>query len=301
MNYYSFREYIKGKYGERVKKIGLNAGFGCPNRDGSIGTGGCIFCNEDAFSNFAESRLSIKEQIERSMKEMTKSKDVRKFIAYFQNGTSTNADIEALKKAYDSIKAFPEIVGISISTRPDCVNDEKLDLIAGYSEDYEVWVEYGMQTINDDLLKKMNRGHTALETIKAIEKTAKKNINVGVHIMLGAPGQSRTDIIETAKTISDLPVRGVKVHLMHVLKDTLLEKMYAGKKIKVLEKYEYIRDVCDLLEHLREDCIVLRLISDAKRGSVIAPRWMDDKLDVIRNIDKEFAKRGTKQGSRVER
>ncbi|MBU1083630.1 MAG: TIGR01212 family radical SAM protein [Candidatus Omnitrophota bacterium] len=297
MRYYSFKQYVQETYGENVKKIGLNAGFGCPNRIDEDGLGGCIFCNEEGYSNYAGQALSLDAQISGSIKEMKKRRDVRKFIAYFQNGTSTNAEPSELKRAYDVIRGFPEIIGLSISTRPDCVDDEKLDLIAGYMDDYDVWVEYGMQSLSDDILRRMNRGHTSGQTIEAIERTAKRGIKVGVHIMIGGMGQSREDIIKIAERISGLPVDGVKLHMLHVLKNTPMEKMYESGSVRMLSLDEYAGYVCDFIEHLRSDCVIMRLISDAKRDLIVAPRWMEDKLEAVRYIEREMEKRGVRQGS----
>ena len=298
MRYYSFKTYLQNRYGANVKKIGLNAGFGCTNRDPARGKEGCIFCNEEGFSNFYGSDLSLESQIKESVATAKEKHNVHKFIAYFLNGTSTNAPVQELKRTYDVIKKFPEIVGLSISTRPDCIDEEKLDLIAGYAKSYEVWIEYGVQTIDDNVLLKMNRGHTFMTSEEAIKRTAEKGIKVGVHIIVGAFNQSRENIIKTAEVISRLPVSGVKLHAFQVLKNTSLEKMYERGDVHLFTKDEYVRHVCDFLERLRADCTVLRLISDAKKDLVVAPQWMEDKLDVMRCIERELEKRGTGQGEK---
>jgi hypothetical protein len=296
MNYYSFNSYLKEKYGTRLRKISLNAGFSCPNKES--GQGRCIYCNELGFSRFAGRDVSLREQIERSMV-VLKEKGVEKFIAYFQNATNTNAEPGKLKTAYDIIKEYPEIVALCISTRPDCVDDEKLDLIASYTGSYEVWMEYGLQTIHDRTLKAVNRGHTFEQSVIAIEKTARRSIKTGVHIILGLPGESDEDMIATAKKISTMPVSGVKLHVLHVLRDTELERMYRENKIKLLERDEYVGIACSFLENLKPDCVILRMVSDARKEYLIAPWWINDKLSVIDQIDREFEIRGTRQGSKV--
>jgi len=288
MYYNSFNNYLKKQFGEKVRKIGINANFRCPKRDSS----GCIFCNELAFSEFAETKLSLKEQIEHG-----KRAGCGKYIAYFQNATGTNANLEDLKKAYDFIKECPEIVGLSISTRPDCIDEEKLDLIAGYTDSFDVWVEYGMQTIHDKTLEFLKRGHTHQDTVKAIKMTAKRGIKVGVHVILGIPGETRQEMMKTAEEISKMPVSGVKLHVFHVLKNTELEEMYKEGKVSILEQDEYVSLVCDFIEHLDKRQIILRAVSDARVEYLVAPKWLEDKLDTLIRINAKFKERGTHQGS----
>ncbi|NQT32053.1 MAG: TIGR01212 family radical SAM protein [Candidatus Omnitrophica bacterium] len=290
--YNSFNQYLRKRYGEKVQRIGLNAGFSCPNKDG------CIFCNEAGFSQFAGTEKSLSAQLEESIRKNKEKRGANKFIAYFQNASGTNAAPEELKEAYDAIKQFPDVVGLFISTRPDCIDGEKLDLIADYADDYEVWIEYGLQTVHEKSLRWMGRGHTFCQTKEAIEMAAQKGIKVGVHVILGIPGESPDDMISTAKEISDLPVSGVKLHVLHVLKNTELERMYLEKRLKLLSKDEYVKRACDFIERLSAECIILRLVSDAKKEYLIAPGWINDKLSVINKIDAEFAKRGTRQGIR---
>ena len=294
--YYSFNQYLQDKFHTKVRKISLNAGFSCPNRDEASGKKGCVFCNESGFSQFADTSLSLREQVDRSITFFKEKKRVESFIAYFQNATGTNAPVSELKSAYGVIREFPEIVGLSVSTRPDCIDEEKIDLIAGYADNYDVWIEYGLQTVHDRTLEKLNRGHTFAQTVAAIEKTAKKNIKVGVHVILGLPGETPDDMVETAKKISNLPVSGVKLHVLHILKGTLLEEVYKEGKMSLLNQNEYIRVACDFLENIREDCVILRIISDAKEDFLIEPKWINNKLEIIDQIENEFAARGTKQG-----
>ncbi|RKY41717.1 MAG: TIGR01212 family radical SAM protein [Candidatus Makaraimicrobium thalassicum] len=296
MYYYAFSRYLKQRFRTKVRRVSLNAGFSCPHRDGTPGRRGCIFCNELGFSRFAGKDISLREQIKSSITGARKRHAAEKFIAYFQNATNTNAEPEKLRSAYDTIKEFPEIVGLCISTRPDCVDEEKLDLIAGYTDYYEVWVEYGLQTVHDRTLETVNRGHTFSQSVSAIEKTAGKGIKVGVHVILGLPGESREDMVTTAEKISGLPVSGVKLHVLHVLKDTELERLYGRGEISLLSRDEYVKVACDFLENLRPDCVILRLVSDAKKEYLVAPGWINDKALVIRQIEAEFEARGTRQG-----
>ena len=274
----------------------MNAGFTCPNIDTGSGKGGCIFCNELGFSRFAGETIPLEQRIEIGMADARKKRKAAKFMAYFQNATGTNAPCERLKAAYDVIKGFSEIVALSVSTRPDCVDDRKLDLIAGYTEDYDVWIEYGLQTIRNRTLELINRGHTFEQSVEAIERTAERGIKVGVHVILGLPGESRADMIATAQKISEMPVTGIKLHVLHVLKDTELEKLYRKNAVSLLNRDEYVSLVCDFLENTRADRVILRLVSDAKNEFLIAPTWINDKLYVINQIKSTFASRGTRQG-----
>ena len=298
MHYYSFSKYLKDKFGTKVRRLSLNPGFPCPHKDFASGKGGCIYCNEEGFSQFARTDLSIREQLSRGIERLSAS-GINKYIAYFQNATATNAPVEELKKAYDEIKAFPGIVALSISTRPDCVDDEKLDLIAGYRDEYDVWIEYGMQSVHDSTLVKINRGHTHAQTRDAVESTARRGIKAAVHVILGLPGESREDMIATAREIAAMPVWGVKLHVLHVLKDTVMEELYKNGKIGLLPAEEYAALACDFLENLRRDQVILRLVSDAAPGSLVDPLWINDKSRVITAIEKEFDRRGTRQGEAI--
>lgn len=293
--YLSFNEYLKKLFGERVHRISINAGFSCPNLDGSISNKGCIFCNNAGFVK-EDSAKSVEQQIADAINFFSKSrhfKNIKKFIAYFQAYSNTYADVEELKKTYDVIRKFPQIVGISISTRPDCIDEEKLKLINSYTDSYLVWIEYGMQTSDDKILNWLNRGHTYQDFLNAVELTKKfPKINIGAHIILGLPGQ---DIIKDAKEVTKLKLHGVKIHNLHILKNTLLEKLYYEGKISVLEEDEYVKLVCDFLENISNDVVVLRLVSSAKKEYLVSPLWMNNKFDVINKILKELNKRNSFQ------
>ncbi len=298
MFYYSYNDYLRKRFNAKVRRIGLNAGFVCPTGGAGSASGGCLFCNESAFSQFPGGNIpSLKEQITRSMDSFRKRRGTEKFIAYFQNASGTNAPLKKLKAAYDVIRDFPEIVSLVISTRPDCVDDEKLDLIASYVSDYDVWVEYGLQTIHDRTLKAIGRGHTFADSADAINRTSRKGIKAAAHVILGLGGESRQDMIATAREISRLPLSGIKLHVLHVLRGTSLERLYKKGKILIMQRSEYIDAACDFMENLRSDCVMIRLVSDSRREFLVAPEWMNDKLSVIRGIGKEFKSRGTRQGS----
>lgn len=294
--YYAFSDYLQNKFNARVQRVSVNAGFGCPNRDGTLSSEGCIFCNEEGFTNFPAATLPLAEQIKTSITFFKKRFAAEKFIAYFQNASNTYAAPADLKRVFDTIRQFPEIVGLSISTRPDCIDDEKLALIARYSDAYDVWLEYGVQSSHDVTLKTMNRSHTFSQFADAVEMAAGKNIKVSAHVILGLPGERREDMIYTATALSRLPMHGVKMHALHVLRNTALAPLYAEGKMKLLEPSEYVGLVCDFLEHLNPAFVIMRLVSNAKPESLIAPQWINQKQKIIDAIRDEFERRNTKQG-----
>jgi len=296
--YYSFNNYLRKKFKTKVHRISLNAGFSCPNKDGTQGVGGCIFCNEKGFSTLAKNPPSLKEQIETGIHFAKKRYKAGRFIAYFQNATNTYARVEDLKRAYDTIGNFRDIVGLFISTRPDSIDEKKLDLIESYADRYETWIEYGVQSIHDKSLRMLKRSHTFLQSLEAIEKTAERNIKIGAHVILGLPGETEEDMMKTAETLAGLPIRGVKFHVLHVLRNTKLETMYENGKIKLLEPRTYVKIVCNFLERLSQDCVILRLVSDARGEVLVGPQWINEKSRILREIEDEFKRRNTRQGAR---
>jgi len=299
--YYSFNDYLREKYGKRVQRLSLNAHFTCPTRDGKIDTEGCIYCNEKGFSPLVGTRLSLEKQVENAIDFAKRRYKAERFIAYFQNATNTYAPHSKLKKAYDIVKHFPDIVGLYISTRPDCIDEKKLDLIESYSSDYDVWVEYGLQSVHDRTLKFINRRHTFHNFVEAVDMTANRNIKVGAHVILGLPGETREDMLKTAQKLADLPVAGIKLHVLHVLKETMLEKYYNKGDVRLLPFREYVNIVCDFLEITNPRCVIFRLVSDANPDFLVAPKWINKKSEVINTIKKEFERRHTRQGAKYAR
>ncbi|MFA5007836.1 MAG: TIGR01212 family radical SAM protein [Candidatus Omnitrophota bacterium] len=294
--YYSFNRYLREKFGERVQRISIDAGFTCPNIDGSLSKDGCIYCNNKGFSLYAGKAEGIKTQISESIEYYKKKSGITKFIAYFQAFSNTYASCGILKEKYDIIKGFPEIIGLFISTRPDCIDEEKLKLIASYQNDYLVWIEYGLQTTNNNILKILNRNHTYEDFVSAVNLTRKYGINVGVHLILGFPWLGYEDAIKDATLLSKLDIQGIKFHVLHVFEGTKLSEMYKEKKLKLLTQEEYIKIVCDFLERVPYNIAVLRLVSSGDSKLLIAPLWMNNKNSVIEDIKKEFIRRKTRQG-----
>ncbi len=297
--FYSFNRYLREKFGQRVHRISLDAGFGCPNINGDLNSKGCIFCNNRAFSYFSNlPHLSLEEQIIRAKDYARERFKANKYIAYFQSNSSTYGDIKSLRKQYDIIRKFDDFVGIAISTRPDCIDEQKLGLIEEFTKDYAVYIEYGLQTVHDRTLKVINRNHTFSDFQKAVELTASRsNINIGVHIILGLPGETKEDMLITAKVLAKMPLWGVKFHILHVVKDTVLAKMYTEGKVELLSLEKYVDILISFLELLPKNQVILRLVSDAHRDFLIAPSWVNDKGKALKRIEDEFNKRQTYQGA----
>lgn len=294
--YNDYSTYLKNRYGCKVYRIGLDAGFSCPNR--SNGSGGCSYCSPSGSrSTYTDPKASVKDQLS-SRIDMIRIKDrSAKFIAYFQAFTNTYAPEPELRTIYDSIAFFKDIVGMSIGTRPDCVDYGKIRLIASYKDRYDVWLEYGLQTIHERTLKTINRGHGFSDFAKALELVKAAGIPVCAHIILGLPGETRADMIGTARKISELGVDGVKIHLLHILKGSPMEKLHAEGKLRVLGQEEYSGLVCDFLENLSPEIVVQRLTGEGSRESHIAPAWAMDKTGTLKMIKDILTERGSYQGS----
>ena len=292
--YYFFGDYLQNKYGCRVLKLPINAGLTCPNRAGNRG---CIFCGEDGSSSpTALGYTDIAAQMKSARESFRRSERSTRYIAYFQAFTNTNAPVTALKELYDRAIAEPEVMGLMIGTRPDCVPDEVLDLIASYMrDDFELWLEIGMQTCHDQSLNFLNRGHSHADTVSVLDRAARRNIPVCVHLILGIPGESWKDMMHTADETASLPVAGVKIHHLHVIRGTGLETLHRQGNISLPGMKEYVSTLCDFLERLRPDIIIHRVMGDRHEDSLVAPLWGAHKGTVLKAIEDEFARRGTFQ------
>ena len=296
--YNQFSAYLKNKFGAKVYKITLDAGFSCPNRDGTISTGGCIFCDDGgSFSQAHSNLLSIEEQVNIGAKTLHDRFKAEKFMSYFQAYTNTYKPVNELERIYKSALNHPDVVGLSIGTRPDCVEDDKLNLISDIAKDYYTWVEYGLQSIHNKTLKKINRGHDFDCFLKAYERTKEKGINVCTHVIFGL-WETRDEILETAQKLAELKVDGVKIHMLCALKDTKLAKLYENKEIDFMSEEEYVNLVCDFLEILPQTTTIHRLAGNGLKKNLIAPRWLGAKLDCLNKIDRELLKRNSYQGSK---
>lgn len=294
--YNQYSAYLKDKFGVKVYKITLDASFSCPNRDGTISTGGCIFCDDGgSFSQAHSNLLSIEEQVQVGIKTLSERFKAQKFMSYFQAFSNTYRPVNELEKIYNSALCDDRIIGLSIGTRPDCVDDEKLKLIANYNQDYETWIEYGLQSIHDKTLIKINRGHDFDCFLRMYEKTKEQGIKVCVHVIFGM-WETRDEILETAQKLAELKVDGVKIHQLCALENTKLATMYKNGEIDFQSEDEYVELVCDFLEYLPPETTIHRLAGNGLSSTLIAPQWLGKKFDCLNKIDKTFIQRGSWQG-----
>lgn len=298
MRYTQFSAHLKEKFGAKVYKITLDAGFSCPNRDGAISTGGCIFCDDfGSFSNSHSNLLSIEDQVENGVVNLREKFKAEKFMSYFQAYSNTYKPAEELKSIYDSALRNKDVVGLSIGTRPDCLDDAKIELIDAYSKDYYTWIELGLQSVHDKTLKLINRGHDFSCFDEVIKKLKKTQIKTCAHVILGLPGETKDDMLKTARYIADIGVDGVKFHALCVLKNTELEKMYNNGEVPLLSEEEYVETVCDFLEILPPETTIHRVAGNGLKEIQIAPSWLNNKFKTLNAVDKELEKRDTRQGS----
>lgn len=294
--YNQFSAHLKNKFGVKVYKITLDAGFSCPNRDGTISRGGCIFCDEGgSFSQAHSNKLSIEEQIEVGIKNLSERFKAKKFMSYFQAYSNTYKPVAELEQIYNAALGNEKIVGLSIGTRPDCIDDEKIKLISSYKDDYYTWIEYGLQSIHNKTLQKINRGHDYDCFLKAYEKTKAAGINVCVHVIFGL-WETHDEIMETARELARLKVDGVKIHMLCALQNTKLAKMYEDKEVSFMDEDEYVQTVCDFLEYLPQTTTIHRLAGNGYSKTLIAPQWLGAKFDCLNKIDREFIARNSYQG-----
>ena len=298
--YNQFSEHLKNKFGAKVYKITLDAGFSCPNRDGTISKNGCIFCDDGgSFSQAHSNRLSIEEQVNIGAETLKNRFKAQKFMSYFQAFSNTYKPVKELEKIYSASLCRDDIVGLSIGTRPDCVDEDKLKLISSYANDYYTWIEYGLQTIHDKTLIKINRGHDYNCFLRAYEKTKNRGINICLHIILNL-FETYDEMMETAKTIAKLEPEGVKIHMLCALEGTKLADMYKNGEIDFMSEEEYVKTVCDFLEYLPQNATIHRLAGNGLRTELVAPRWIGKKLDTLNRIDREFIARNSWQGKKLE-
>ncbi len=293
-----FNSYLREIFGERVQKISLDAGLSCPNRDGGISDKGCSFCDSRGSGTGANSNygLSIDEQIVRARTFLQKRYGSKKFIAYFQSFTNTHAPCARLKEIYDQALNHQGIVGLSVATRPDCVNHEILGLLGSYKKDYLVWIEYGLQSAHDATLSRINRGHDAACFEKSVHMANDYGLNTCAHVILGLPGETREMMLQTACFLADLPVKGVKIHLLYIVQNTPLAELYKKGEFRCLERGEYIELVVDFLELLPPAMVIQRITGDPIRSELVAPLWATDKSKNHKLIMERLEERDAWQG-----
>lgn len=295
--YTDYNSYLRQIFGCRVQKISIDAGLTCPNRDGRISTDGCIYCNARGSGTGAFAQgISIAEQVVRSQLFMAKRYNAKKYIAYFQSFSNTYAPVSILKSLYDEALTIPGVVGLAIGTRPDCVDTAILDLLESYADQYLVWIEYGLQSIHDQTLKRINRGHDFDCFQKAVALTLNRGINICTHLIFGLPGETREMMLNTAKTIASMAIDGVKLHLMYVVKGTALDTFYQQGHYQCLEQQEYVDIICDVLELLPQKMVIQRLTGDPHPEELVAPFWSLQKTQTFSMIQETLVKRNSWQG-----
>lgn len=295
--YLDYNSYLKEIFGQRVQKISLDAGLGCPNRENLSGKG-CIYCDRKGSGTGAKilNDLSIKEQLTTGIDWARNRYGAEKYIAYFQSYTNTFAPVAVLKDLYDQALSCEGVVGLSIGTRPDCVDREKLELIYSYRGNYLVWIEYGLQSSHDKTLEAINRGHDVKAFVDAVKMTEEYGINICAHVILGLPGETRDMMLETAQFIAEQPINGLKIHSLYITKGTQLEKMYLKGEFSCMERDEYIETLIDFLEFLPPEFIIQRVTGDPDRKELISPAWALEKSNNLNLFRKRFEERDTWQG-----
>lgn len=295
--YHTWNYYLRSNFGEKVFKVSINAGFSCPNIDGTITYGGCTYCSKEGSGDFAGNpNDNLIKQFEDIKQMMHKKWHSAKYIGYFQAFTNTHAPVNILKEKYETILNLEDVIGLSISTRPDCLPDDVVEYLAKLNKKTNLWVELGLQTIHDKTSKIINRGHDYDTFLEGVEKLKKHNIKTVVHIINGLPGEDYNMMMETAKAVSELGVHGIKIHLLHVLKNTPMEKMLEKEMFTLMGKDEYVNLVCDQLEILPPEMVVHRLTGDGKRDEMVGPMWSLKKWEVLNAIDDTMKKRNSYQG-----
>ena len=283
--YKHLNKYLKEKFGERTLKICVDGGFTCPNRDGTKGTGGCIFCSERGSGEHINSAENISKQVENYF-ESYKSKRANKFIVYFQNFTNTYDTLENLKRKYDSALIDSRIVGLSVATRPDCINEDIVKLLSSYTNKYYVTVELGLQTSNDETGKLIHRGYLSKEFTNAVELLNKYNIDIVAHIMVGLPNETKEDLKNTVEFINKHKIQGLKIHSCYVVENTVLADMYKNKKYSPLTLDEYLENAAYILTHINPNIVIHRISGDAPKDLLVAPNWNLHKKWIMNGLDK---------------
>ena len=293
--YYTLNYYYKKKYGEKVFKVSLNAGFSCPNIDGTKGYGGCIYCSHGS-GNYYEKKTDLLTQYNEVKEVLHKKWPKAKYIGYFQANTNTYAPASVLKEKFELILKQENVIGLNIATRPDSISDEVLEYLKDLNKRTDLVIELGLQTIHEKTAKLINRGSTLKEFEECLKKLNENNIDVVVHIINGLPYETKEMMIETVKYLSNKKILGLKIHMIHILKNTKLNELYEQEKFHVLSKEEYVNIVCDQLENLNENIVINRITGDPDKDELVEPTWLTKKFGVLNEIDKELKRRNTYQG-----
>jgi radical SAM protein (TIGR01212 family) len=295
--YFPLSRFLRERFGGKVYRVTIDAGFTCPNVDGTVAVGGCVYCDNRSFSpNRRLPRATIQAQLERGIAILQRRFQADRFLAYFQAATNTYAPVEKLERLYDEALLHQQVVGLAIGTRPDCVPEPVLKLVENYARSRYVCLELGLQTIHDHSLDWMNRGHHYDAFVDAIHRAKARGFDICAHVILGLPGESWADMMATAEALACHPVQGVKIHNLHVVRGTPLEKDYRLGKVRLFERDEYVSVVCDFLERLPPQMVIHRLSGDAPPDFLVAPTWCLDKQPLLQSIRQELERRQSWQG-----
>lgn len=298
--YHTYNYYLKNKYHQKVAKVALNADFTCPNRDGTKGWGGCIFCSSSGSGDYAGNiNDSLESQFEKISAVMKKKWPQCAFIAYFQANTNTYGPLSKIKNMIKPFLENEQVKGIALATRPDCLDEETVRYLAAINHQKDIYIELGLQTIHEKTSHLINRGHSFQEFLDGLNLLRKYNLDVCVHIINGLPGETKEMMIETAKTVGQLDIQAIKIHMLYVIKNTVLEKMYDAGKFSMLSREEYINLVVQQLRYIPEHVVIERLTGDGKVSDLIAPLWSIKKVTIINDIDKKMKADNIYQGDLV--
>lgn len=296
-SYYTLNSFLREKFNEKVFKISLDGGFSCPNRDGTVAKGGCTYCSASGSGDFAGNRVqSISDQFDDIKDMMNKKWSNGKLIAYFQAYTNTYAPVDELRRKYKEAISKEGVVGLAIGTRPDCLPEDVLDLLEEMSKEVYVWVELGLQCVSDKTAERINRAYPLTTFEKGLKGLRDRGIDTVVHSIFGLPGESREDMLDTIKYLSNQDIQGIKIHLLHLMKNTKMAEEYEKEPFDFLTKEEYIDLVCEAVGYIREDIVIHRLTGDAPRQLLIGPMWSLKKWEILNAIDNTLRDRGIYQG-----
>ncbi|MGA7578481.1 MAG: TIGR01212 family radical SAM protein [Desulfobaccales bacterium] len=297
--YLDLNTHLRRRFGQRVQKIALDAGFTCPNRDGRVARGGCLYCNARGSGTGAWARgLNLTAQLRQGLARLKDRYQTDRFIAYFQSFSNTYAPVARLQALYDEVLGFPEVVGLSVGTRPDCLEEGALELLAGYARERLLWLELGLQSAHDRTLAALNRGHDVACFSRAVERAAARGLEVVAHVILGLPGEGPAEMAATADYLASLPLQGVKIHLLYVVRGSALAHLYQQGAYTCLSEDSYVSLAVDFVERLPRRLVIHRLSGDPHPQELLAPSWCLNKARVLGRIREEFSRRGSSQGSR---
>lgn len=298
--YHTLNYFYKNKFGIKVFKVSLNGGFSCPNLDGRIGYGGCIYCSKSGSGEFGGDKEDSLEEQFLKMKEVVNKKHIPcKYIGYFQARTNTYASLDVLKEKYECILKQDDVIGLNIATRCDAISDDCLDYLEELSKRTFLTIELGIQTIHEKTSILINRCHSLKQFEDMVIKLRKRNINVCVHIINGLPYETEEMMLDTVRYLNKLDIQGIKIHMLYIIKDTVIDTMYKKERFKILSKEEYIDIVIKQLELLRPEIVINRITSDPDKETLVEPRWLVDKCQLLNDIDKEMKRRNTYQGIKL--